>query len=154
MRTPDQWVVREFNNEPGPVSDPVADLSVPGGALINGVWQRHDLRLPVTDPEDGRVLGYVAESTPADVAARNEGLKRLTRIVNPALFTTDGPYEIDPALQSPVLPGLAAAKQLAGLQPRTNEYGFLLTKLVRQRNRIHDALLQSCDVAEGLAKSS
>ena len=50
MRTSDQWVVtREFTDDPGPVSDPVADLSVPGGALINGVWQRHDLRLPVTD---------------------------------------------------------------------------------------------------------
>ena len=42
--------------------------SAPGGAFINSVWQRHDLTLPVTDPEDGRLLGYVADSSPADVA--------------------------------------------------------------------------------------
>ena len=114
-----------------------------------------DLAAPLAAAERFKAAAErLAESTPADIAARNEGLKRLTRIVNPALFTIDGPYEMDPALQSPVLPGLAAAKQLAGLQPRTNEYGFLLTKLVRQRNRIHDALLQACELAEGLAASS
>lgn len=64
--------------------------------------------------------------------------------------SSDGPYEMDPALQMPVLPGLAEAQKLGQLQPDTNEYGFLRTKLVRQRNRVHDALLQACDVAEGL----
>ena len=45
-----------------------SDLPVPGGALVNGVWQLHDLTLAVTDPEDGRLLGHVADSTPQDVA--------------------------------------------------------------------------------------
>ena len=44
-------------------------VSAPGGAFINGVWQRDDLTLPVTDPEDGRLLGFVADSSPTDVAA-------------------------------------------------------------------------------------
>jgi hypothetical protein len=94
----------------------------------------------------------LAASQPADVARRNEGMKRLTRIVNPALFTIDGPYEMDPALQLPVLPGLRQVAELAKLQPGTNEYGFLRTKLVRQRNRVHDALLQATELAESLAK--
>src|SRR5699024_3608393 len=34
---------------------------------------------------------------------------RLSRILNPALFTVEGPYEFDPALQMPVLPGLRRA---------------------------------------------
>ena len=51
------------------VSERLPDVSVPGGAFINGVWQRDDLTLPVTDPEDGRLLGFVADSSPADVAA-------------------------------------------------------------------------------------
>jgi hypothetical protein len=93
----------------------------------------------------------LAASRPTDVARYNEGLKRLTRIVNPALFTIDGPYEMDPALQLPVLPGLRQVAELAKLQPRTNEYGFLRTKLVRQRNRVHDALLQATALAEDLA---
>jgi hypothetical protein len=92
----------------------------------------------------------LADTQPADPSARNAGLKRIARIVNAALFTVNGPYEMDPALQMPVLPGLAPASELARLQPGTNEFGFLQTKLVRQRNRVHDALLQACEVAEGL----
>jgi acyl-CoA reductase-like NAD-dependent aldehyde dehydrogenase len=49
-------------------------LSVPGGAFINGVWQQRDLTLPVTDPENGRVLAYVADSSPAEVAAAVAGV--------------------------------------------------------------------------------
>ena len=51
----------------------------------------------------------------------------MTRIVNPALFTIDGPYEMDPALQLPVLPGLAPMRELAALDPASSEHRFLLT---------------------------
>ena len=94
----------------------------------------------------------LAASEPSDVHRRNEGLKRLTRIVNPALFTINGPYEMDPALQLPVLPGLAPVRELAALDPKSDEYSFLRTKIVRQRNRIHDALLQATELAETLAE--
>ena len=89
-------------------------------------------------------------SDPSDVVARNKGMMRLSQIVNPALFTIDGPYEFDPALQLPVLPGLAPMKQLATLEPASDAYQFLLTKLRRQRNRINDALLQATELAESL----
>jgi hypothetical protein len=92
----------------------------------------------------------LASSEATDVVARNNGMKRLSQIVNPALFTIDGPYEFDPALQLPVLPGLAPMKHLATLDPKSDEYQFLLTKLRRQRNRIHDALLQATALAESL----
>jgi acyl-CoA reductase-like NAD-dependent aldehyde dehydrogenase len=49
-------------------------LTVPGGAFIGGVWQRDDLTMPVVDPEDARVLAYVAEASPADVAAAVDGV--------------------------------------------------------------------------------
>ncbi|KRF22328.1 aldehyde dehydrogenase family protein [Phycicoccus sp. Soil802] len=75
MHASDQRVhAHECASGAPPVSAPVPDLSVPGGALVNGSWQRHDLTLPVTDPEDGRVIGYVADSTPADVAAAVSGV--------------------------------------------------------------------------------
>ena len=75
MSASDQWVVtEELANEPRLVSDPVPDLSVPGGAFIDGVWQRDDLRLPVTDPEDGRLLAYVADSTAG--RCRRRGVRR------------------------------------------------------------------------------
>ncbi|HUY99461.1 MAG TPA: M28 family peptidase [Thermomicrobiaceae bacterium] len=86
------------------------------------------------------------------VGARNDGLKRLSRTVNSALFTVNGPYEMDPALQLPILPGLAPAAQLASLEPRSDEYHFLRTELVRQRNRVEDALLEATRLAGELAR--
>ncbi|MGH2561492.1 MAG: M28 family peptidase [Thermomicrobiales bacterium] len=93
----------------------------------------------------------LAESPTSDVNRLNEGLKRLTRIVNPALFTIDGPYEFDPALQLPVLPGLAPMQELAGMDPRTDDFEFLRTQLRRQRNRIEEALLEATALATALA---
>jgi hypothetical protein len=89
----------------------------------------------------------MAERGPGDDIARyNDAVLRVTRIVNPALFTIDGPYEFDPALQLPVLPGLAPMRELATLDPASSEHRFLLTKLIRQRNRIQDALDQAARV--------
>lgn len=85
------------------------------------------------------------ESPISDESVLNSGLKKVTRLVNPALFTIDGPYEMDPALQLPVLPGLAPMGELVKLEPSSDEYQFLLTKLRRQRNRIEDSLLQAIE---------
>jgi N-acetylated-alpha-linked acidic dipeptidase len=87
-----------------------------------------------------------------EVAQVNTGLKQLTRIVNPALYTIAGPYEFDPALQLPVLPGLAPLRDLARLDPNSDAFHFLLTKLRRQRNRIEDALAQATEVATRLTR--
>jgi hypothetical protein len=95
----------------------------------------------------------LAESPIGDVDRLNEGLKRLTRIVNPALFTIDGPYEFDPALQLPVLPGLAQMQDLAQMQPTTDEFEFLRTKLRRQRNRIEEALLSATALAREIVSA-
>jgi len=81
----------------------------------------------------------------------NRGLLRLSRILNPALFTINGPYDMDPALQLPLLPGLAPMQELANLATDSDAFHFLLTKLRRQRNRITDALAEATDLAERLA---
>jgi acyl-CoA reductase-like NAD-dependent aldehyde dehydrogenase len=71
----EQWVVtEELARGPRQPSEALPDLTVPGGALINGVWQCNDLTLPVVDPEDGRVLGHVADSTADDVHAAVSGV--------------------------------------------------------------------------------
>ena len=94
----------------------------------------------------------VADGAP-DVAPLNAGLRRLSRIVNPALFTIAGPYEVDPALQLPVLPGLAPVRELATLDPSSDDHRFLHTQLLRQRNRIDDALCQAIALATELAEN-
>ena len=81
------------------------------------------------------------------VERRNDVLKRLSRLLNPALYTIAGPYEMDPALQLPLLPGLAPLRELASLDPSSDAYHFLLTQLRRQRNRIEDALVSATEIA-------
>lgn len=88
----------------------------------------------------------------ADVARLNAGMRELSRLVNPALFTIAGPYEFDPALQLPVLPGLAPVRELAALDPASSDYHFLRTQLLRQRNRIEDTLRRATELADRLAR--
>lgn len=122
------------------------------GALQQMGGHLLDLSAAITAAERYLDLaGKLAGSDVNDPAAHNRAVLRLTRIVNPALFTIDGPYEIDPALQLPILPGLAPMRELATLDPESSEHRFLWTRLVRQRNRIHDALLQACELLEGIA---
>jgi hypothetical protein len=45
---------------------------------------------------------------------------------------------------------LAPMRELAVLAPESSEHRFLWTRLIRQRNRIHDALLQACELLEGI----
>ncbi|HEX7101743.1 MAG TPA: M28 family peptidase [Nitrolancea sp.] len=86
----------------------------------------------------------------SDVTTLNDGLKQITRVINPVLFTINGPYEMDPALQMGILPGLAQTQQLIALDPKSDDYHFLRTKLVRQKNRIEDALEQAVKIAASL----
>lgn len=123
------------------------------GSLQEAAGQHLDLTTTIEQAERLRTAAErLAESPVADAARLNEGLKRLTRIVNPALFTVDGPYEMDPALQLPVLPGLAPMRELVKLEPTSSEFQFLLTRLRRQRNRVEDALVQAADLARQLAR--
>ena len=92
----------------------------------------------------------VAALEPVDIERHNRTLLSVTRIVNPALFTIDGPYEFDPALQLPILPGLAPIHDLAALDPQGDDYRFLWTSLIRQRNRIHDGLVSATELLKGL----
>jgi hypothetical protein len=84
-----------------------------------------------------------------DARAYNDTVLRVTRVVNPALFTIDGPYEVDPALQLPVLPGLAPMRELTTLDAESDDHRFLWTQLIRQRNRVEDALLTATELIEG-----
>ena len=101
-----------------------------------------------------RALDQVTPNAQGDspiVPDLNRGMRELTRVLNPVLFTVKGPYEFDPALQLPVLPGLAPVRILAGLDPSSDNYRFLWTQLVRQRNRVEDALRQATTLASDLA---
>jgi hypothetical protein len=64
----------------------------------------------------------------------------LPRLLSPVLFTIASSYDVDPALQMPVLPGLARVAELVPLDPVSSEYRLPPIWLVRPRNRIADTL--------------
>ncbi len=79
----------------------------------------------------------LADRSPADA---NRVILGLCRLLIPVNYTRSGPFEQDLALGSPPLPGLADVVDLAGLDPATDQFHFLRTKLVRERNRVEHAL--------------
>ncbi len=70
----------------------------------------------------------------------NQLLMDLDRILLPVNFTANGPFEQDLALGTVPVPGLREVGQLASMNPASDDFKFLKTKLVRQRNRIEHAL--------------
>ncbi len=90
--------------------------------------------------------------TAAQRAACDAGLLRLCRVLNAALYTISGDYDQDPALQLPLLPGLSRATALPGLDPTSDAARFLATRLVRERNRVVDALRAASDEAARLIR--
>ncbi|MGI8858476.1 MAG: M28 family peptidase [Thermomicrobiales bacterium] len=77
----------------------------------------------------------------ADRAERiNAALMAAAHALIPVNYTLAGPYEVDLALENPVLPGLAPVVVLAELDPKSNEVGFLRTRLVHERNHTLHAL--------------
>jgi Iap family predicted aminopeptidase len=66
----------------------------------------------------------------------NRLLLKLSHVLNGTLYTESGRFDQDAAAPLPVLPGLDRARQLAKLDPASDEYGFLLTRVIRERNRV------------------
>jgi hypothetical protein len=103
------------------------------------------LRIRVADLQDR--LNTVPEKR---LAAVNRSLMRLDRILNPVLYTRVGRFGQDRAVPHPFVPGLQEIDELEGAGDRE---GFLRTRLVRERNRIQDALFQVERELESLESS-
>ncbi|MGH2615816.1 MAG: M28 family peptidase [Thermomicrobiales bacterium] len=118
-------------------------------SLQDAVGDRLDLESPLQSARSFRDAAERLEVAPTeDVAVLNDDLKRLTRILNPPLYTITGPYDMDSALQQPLLPGLAPARTLRTLDQASDDHHFLLTELRRQRNRLEEALREATEVAD------
>jgi hypothetical protein len=81
------------------------------------------------------------------IARANEDAMAISRAINPVLFTIFGPFHHDPARQFPLFPGLGAAVELADVDPRSEEAGFIGTELLRETNRIQRALAKATCIA-------
>jgi hypothetical protein len=96
----------------------------------------------------------VADLEAALSPAANATLLRLGRILNPVVYSQGGRFVHDPAEWSPImrptggaaLPALARAAGLPQLAGRP-EYGFLRAQLIRERNRVTEALREAAAAA-------
>ena len=124
-------------HEAGKGSLPMSDLIKKAGRLRDLAAALEEVRASLAAA--GAVRRAIGK-TGARIARLNRGMMALSRILNPALYTVEGPYDHDPALQAPMLPGLQAVRRLAAMAPDSDDYGFLRARLVRERNRVADAL--------------
>ncbi len=74
---------------------------------------------------------------PAEKAsAANQHILTVERTLIPINYTRCGEHDHDPAHFVPALPLLDDARKLARLDPNSNDYRFLLTRLARNRNKV------------------
>lgn len=89
-----------------------------------------------------------ASEVAATEAALNRCLIALQRLLVPVNYTVAGGFDHDPALPTPPIPALDPVKELAALDPESDAARFLITKLVRARNRVEFALGEAVRVAQ------
>ncbi|RMF85066.1 MAG: hypothetical protein D6736_18060, partial [Nitrospinota bacterium] len=88
------------------------------------------------------------EGTVEQCRRLNKTLMALGRHLIPVNYTSVGPFDHDLATRVEPIPALQPATQLASLDPESNEYRFLRTRLVRERNKVAHALSLACTEIE------
>jgi hypothetical protein len=83
------------------------------------------------------------KAAPGQEERFNRAALAAIRAITPVNYTKTGPFDHDPAVPTPPLPGLHQATALAGLNPESDQYRFLLTRLVRESNRVAFALREA-----------
>lgn len=79
-------------------------------------------------------------SAAKDAREINQRLMELARILVPINYARGEKFDHDPAISLPPVPRLEPANQLAEMVNDKNSYRFLQTQLVREQNKIVDAL--------------
>lgn len=86
--------------------------------------------------------------TQRDAAAANTLTMEINRLLIPVNYTRTGPFEHDLALRTDPIPGLSDAAKLATLDQSSDDFFFLRTRLVRERNRVEHALRSAMKAVE------
>ncbi|MEZ4862070.1 MAG: M28 family peptidase [Caldilineaceae bacterium] len=129
----------------------VADLETTLTTLQQQVGERLDFSVALARTAQlAQVAATLAEECrkvdPADlsaIGALNQQMKVLSRLLIPITYTAAGRFEHDPAWAMGHLPSLQQAAALVRLDPTSDEYHFLRTKLVRNLNAVNWALRQA-----------
>ncbi len=84
-----------------------------------------------------------AAHTSDEIAAANRQMKALSRVLIPTTYTLAGQFDQDPAWRLPFLPSLQPVRRLKALDPRSDEYHFVKTRLIRNVDAFSFALRQT-----------
>ena len=121
---------------------PVADEMMETLRSIDAeVAGRFDFKPVFAALEELRMAAQAADAAIPQIsaekaAAANEPILTVERTLIPVNYTRCGEFDHDPAHFVPAMPLLDDARTLAQLDPNSNDYKFLLTRLVRSRNRV------------------
>ena len=78
---------------------------------------------------------------------------RVLRPLHRVLYSPLAPFHPDPGMALGLLPGLAPVQILASEDPNSDRFGFAHATLVRERNRLLEALARSIDEMSSLAEA-
>jgi hypothetical protein len=90
-----------------------------------------------------------------DPATANAVIKEVSHRLTVLSFTSGNRFDHDPAMPLPAVPALDGVRKLPGLDPESNQYGFLATRIVRNRNQVNYELRQAircCLAAESVGQ--
>jgi hypothetical protein len=128
------------------------------GALdLSGAIEKAGAFRELTQRLDQHISTLVSSGGELDEIARpaNQCLMKLSRILMPVGNTVAGKYGQDsyelPALTQP-LPGLYEAGTLVTLDPKSELHRLLQTRLIRERNKVADALSDARWLIENLLR--
>jgi len=85
-----------------------------------------------------------------DIAEADLELVRIIRPLHRVLYSPSSPFHPDSGLEGGALPGLAPLRTLSSADPGSDVYRFAEVTLVRERNRLLEALDNAIDHAERL----
>ena len=86
--------------------------------------------------------------TATESVALNALVVRLTHELNSTLYTKSGRFDQDPAAELAVLPLLARVKDLATLSRDGDDFGFLETDMIRERNKVESTLREATEAID------
>lgn len=96
-----------------------------------------------------QTCGKVDDTTDdAIIGSLNRQIKSLSRLLIPLIYTQAGRFDHDPAWTIPTLPTLQDARTLPDLSPDSDEFHFLHTQLVRNRNYVAFVLREALELLD------
>ncbi|WP_173089085.1 M28 family peptidase [Devosia sp. 1635] len=116
----------------------ISDLKTMVASISESAGNHVDLSSVIGKLDELDSALNVINTVPA--AQANEVIKAVSHALTTLSFTSGNRFDHDPAMPLPAFPALDGARKLAQLDPSSNDYGFLFTRLVRNRNMVNHEL--------------